>query len=147
MKKYNNSFIKLFQKFCSMTEYGPEEVEPLDTADPKVYKTPRCYQTSRWSHGFQPPGARSGTPPTLPRRSPRTSSTKPAKKGPVGTSAYTELNGWHQLSRTSLWSPRPNRKQQPLPYGLKAGQPSPHMTVNRYLSHLNMCLNLQLTPR
>ena len=44
MKKYNNSFIKLFQKFCSMTEYGPEEVEPLDTADPEVYKkTPRCY--------------------------------------------------------------------------------------------------------
>ena len=27
-----------------MTEYGPEEVGPLDTADPKVYKkTPRCY--------------------------------------------------------------------------------------------------------
>ena len=27
-----------------MTEYGPEEVEPLDIADPKVYKkTPRLY--------------------------------------------------------------------------------------------------------
>ena len=101
-------------------------------------RLPDVTQASRWSHGFQPPVARSGTPLTLPRRSPRTSSTKPAKKGPVGTSAYTELNGWHQLSRTSLWSPRPNRKQQPLPYGLKAGHPSPHMTVNRYLSHLNM---------
>ena len=83
-RSYNNIFIKLFQKFCNMTEYGPEEVEPLDTAEPEMYKkTPRCYQTSRWSHGFRPPGARSGTPPTLPRRSPRTSSTKSAKKGPV----------------------------------------------------------------
>ena len=44
LMKANNSFIKLFQKFCSMTKYGPEEVEPLDTADPEVYnKTPRCY--------------------------------------------------------------------------------------------------------
>ena len=44
MMKSNNSFIKLFQKFCSMTKYGPEEVEPLDTPDPAVYmKIPRCY--------------------------------------------------------------------------------------------------------
>ena len=123
-----------------MTEYGPEEVKPLDTPDPEGYKkTPRCYpgiQMVPWISATC--SKKWNSPFTLSRRSPRTSSTKSDKKGPVGTSAYTELNGWHQLSRTSFWSPRPNRKQQPLSYGLKAGHPSPHMTVNRYLSHLNM---------
>ena len=33
--------------------------------------------------------------------------------------------------RRSYWFPRPNRKQQPLPYGLKAGHPSANSTVKK----------------
>ena len=136
MKNSNNICIKLFQnpvltlQVMKSSTHLPASIDLKSQLNGReTERLQQVTQASRWTHGFHPHGARSGTLITLLIRSQRTSSTNSAKRGPVGTSAYRELLEGRSYPRPAFGPPgltdsRPATNHQTSQFALTQWSPN-----------------------